>query len=242
VSWYQVKKRLLAPRTALRRARAGELDEFTRAALELHSYGTPMLAFIGAVAENPDLLHDAQLDAGSVVLDVGAYDGEWARRMLDRYPCRVEAFEPDPTSFPRLLQRLGNEPRFRASQVALGREDTTATIALDLMGSSLYAPRGVFGSAPVEVRDVAAILDELGVDNVDLMKVNIEGGEYDLFERLIETGWVDKIDQILVQFHEWRPSAHARRRRIRRSLSRTHTEAWNYPFVWELWIRRVTTV
>jgi FkbM family methyltransferase len=241
VRWYDLKRTLLAPRTAWRRRRAGDLDEFTRSALELHYYRTPMLDFIAAMARDPDLLHAAQLGEGALVLDVGAYDGEWAERMLARHPCRVEAFEPDPTSFPRLLRRLEHESRFRATPVALGCRDTTATMALDLMGSSLFASRGVFGSAPVAVRDVAAVLDGLRVERVDLMKVNIEGGEYDVFERLIDAGWISRIDQILVQFHEWHPHAQARRRRIRRALSRTHVEAWNYPFVWEFWTRSAST-
>ncbi|MGH8977302.1 MAG: FkbM family methyltransferase, partial [Acidimicrobiia bacterium] len=73
---------------------------------------------------------------------------------------------------------------------------------------------------------------------VDLCKVNIEGGEYDLFDRLIETVWLARIRILLIQFHEWHPNAYARRRAIRRAFSRTHDEVWDYPFVWEMWRRR----
>jgi hypothetical protein len=68
--------------------------------------------------------------------------------------------------------------------------------------------------------------------------VNIEGGEYDLFDRLIDIGWLPRVRSVLVQFHEWHPQAYRRRRAIRRALRRSHDEAWNYPFVWELWRRR----
>jgi hypothetical protein len=70
------------------------------------------------------------------------------------------------------------------------------------------------------------------------MKVNIEGGEYDLFDRLVETDRLPRVQLVSVQFHEWHPHAHRRRRAIRRALRRSHQEVWCYPWVWELWQRR----
>ena len=85
------------------------------------------------------------------------------------------------------------------------------------------------------------VLDSCGIERVDLCKVNIEGGEYDLFDRLIECDWTSRITNLSIQFHEWHPNAYRRRRAIRRALQRTHTEVWNYPFVWELWQARNAT-
>ena len=81
------------------------------------------------------------------------------------------------------------------------------------------------------------MLDELGIEQIDLMKVNIEGGEYDLIDRLDTAGWLPRIALVSVQFHEWHPHAYRRRRAARRALPRHHVECWNYPWVWELWRR-----
>jgi hypothetical protein len=89
----------------------------------------------------------------------------------------------------------------------------------------------------VQIRDVVGVLDELGIREVDLLKVNIEGGEYDLFDRLIETDWLRSVRLVSVQFHEWHPKAYRRRRAIRRALARSHTEVWCYSWVWEYWSR-----
>ena len=71
------------------------------------------------------------------------------------------------------------------------------------------------------------------------MKVNIEGGEYDLFDRLIEAGSLGRFRQVSVQFHEWHPRAHGRRGSdTAGELRRQHDEVWCYPWVWELWRRR----
>jgi FkbM family methyltransferase len=206
--------------------------------LELHAYGRPIYDFIEATAAKPDILVDVDVDDRSVVLDVGAYSGDWSEQISQRYGSTIFAFEPDPTAFPKLVERLASHRNTRALSYGLGSRDHVASLALAGPGSSIYGASGAFGSAEVQIRDVASVLDELGVDRVDLIKVNIEGGEYDLFDRLIETSWLHRMRLVSVQFHEWHRRAHSRRRRIRRSLRAAHEQVWNYPWVWEYWRRR----
>jgi FkbM family methyltransferase len=207
--------------------------------LELHGYRRSIYDFIGATAAKPDILFDADVDDRSVVLDVGAYHGEWSEQVSRRYGSTVFAFEPDPTSFPRLEERLAKHRNTRALGYGLGGRDHEASLALAGPGSSIYGADAAFGAANVQIRDIASVLEELGVARVDLIKVNIEGGEYDLFDRLIETSWLHRVRLVSVQFHEWYPRAHSRRRSIRRSLRATHEQVWNYPWVWEYWRRRL---
>ena len=63
----------------------------------------------------------------------------------------------------------------------------------------------------------------------------IEGGEYELIDRLHESGWLPRTGVVIVQFHEFTPDAHRARRRNRARLARTHTCVWNYPWVFERW-------
>jgi hypothetical protein len=81
-------------------------------------------------------------------------------------------------------------------------------------------------------------MDEIGIGEIDLMKINIEGGEYKLLDRMIETGLHLRCKRIRVQFHEWMPESHARYQRIRAGLSRSHDLEWYYSFVWESWVRK----
>ena len=89
-----------------------------------------------------------------------------------------------------------------------------------------------------QLRDAAEMFEELELDHIDLLELNIEGSEYEVLPRLVETGWISRIDTILVQFHEWLPRAHRRRRSIQRVLRETHTQLWDYPWVWEAWRRK----
>jgi FkbM family methyltransferase len=235
---YELKKALLRPYSARVRRRLGELDPMSRAMLDLHYYRRPMLEFMRTTFENPDILTDADLDASGVVLDVGAYLGEWTTRVIDRYGATVHAFEPSPAEFHEMQGRLGDESRANLHQYGLAGSTRTATLALDGPGSSVHGGPATFGRAEVELRDVIAALDHLGLDEVDLLKVNIEGGEYELFDRIIEAGALTRFRQISIQFHEWLPDAYRRRATIRRALAASHWEVWNFPWVWELWTRR----
>jgi FkbM family methyltransferase len=197
-----------------------------------------MYAFMRATAAKPDILSDADLDPDSVVLDVGAYVGDWSEEISRRYGAQIHAFEPGPNAGGKLRDRFAAAPNVTVHTYGLGATEARAPLALEGPGSTLRSGTGTFGSAVVQLRDVAAVLAELGVDHVDLCKLNIEGGEYDVFDRLIETGWLPRIRLVSVQFHEWHPKAYVRRRAIRRELRKTHDEVWAYPFVWELWRRR----
>jgi FkbM family methyltransferase len=221
----------------MRRRERKDLDHFERSMLELHYYSRAMADLRRDMEAKRDLLFDVDLDARSVVFDVGAYHGEWSEVVAARYGCTIHAFEPDPSSFPRLVERAAAHPTVHPLEYGLGRAEGSATLSLAALGSSTFATQPALGTCTVRIRDVAALLAELGLESLDLLKVNIEGGEFDLFDRLIETGWLPRVRQVMVQFHEWHPKAYRRRRAIRRALARTHREVWCYPWIWELWAR-----
>ena len=87
--------------------------------------------------------------------------------------------------------------------------------------------------------DASRYFDAMGLDHIDLLKINIEGGEYDLLPNLIASGWIERITDIQVQFHDFVPDAIAKTQRIQESLRRTHRITWMFPMVWENWTRIV---
>jgi hypothetical protein len=84
---------------------------------------------------------------------------------------------------------------------------------------------------------------EYNVDHIDLMKINIEGGEYELLEHMIEKDLIGMVDQFIIQFHNKDLGlniykAKERRDEIRKALSKTHKEVWCEPFIWEKWVKK----
>lgn len=78
-------------------------------------------------------------------------------------------------------------------------------------------------------------IHENGIRVIDLMKINIEGGEQDLWEHTIDNGYVERIKNIQVQFHDFVPTSEHCMQNIQASLSQTHYLTYQYPFVWENW-------
>lgn len=70
---------------------------------------------------------------------------------------------------------------------------------------------------------------------IDLVKIDIEGGEYDVLPQLIETGLISRIRFLQIQFHRFVDGAVQKRENLREHLRKTHTESWCYPFIWESW-------
>ena len=81
-----------------------------------------------------------------------------------------------------------------------------------------------------EVRSISEVVSELHIERIDLIKINIEGGEYDLLPAIIDSGLIKRIKYIQVQFHNFDIGAADARFRIRRS--RKTPRMWNYEFVW----------
>jgi len=166
---------------------------------------------------------------GDWVLDVGAYRGDFTAHVRER-GAEVTAVEPVGEFASALARRFDGDSGVTVLAVALGAHDGVTTLLLAEDGSSAW----VTGDHAEEVAlvDVTAVVGER---QVRLLKINAEGAEFDVLERLIETNHIDRIDQLLVQFHRFVPGSRSRRSRIRRQLRRTHDCNLNVPWVWERW-------
>lgn len=75
----------------------------------------------------------------------------------------------------------------------------------------------------------------MGIDGIDLLKISIEGVEYQLLSRVLDEGLAERIGNFQIQFHSFVKNAEAMRDRIGERLGKTHTRNWCYVFVWENW-------
>jgi FkbM family methyltransferase len=169
------------------------------------------------------------------VLDVGGFRGDFTARLMAKYGVNVTVFEPMPNFAEAIRRRYADNPRVTLIEAALSHKD----------GEELFARNGDDSGAfatgePVKVRllDAARFLEEHCTHDIALAKLNIEGGEYAVLERLVATGHICRFRNLQVQFHLNVPQARSRYRRLARSLRKTHRLTWRYPFVWENWTRK----
>lgn len=236
---YRLKRALCHPHFLVQRYRFRKLDDAGRAILEAHGYSRHILNFAGYYASS-DPLHSFSLDRESVVIDMGGYDGSWAWEIHERYQPRMYIYEPWRGGIRKMRSRFADAPRVKLRPFAVSNVNGKAALQVEGPGSFLRSdnpPRSATQTAvEIELRDVAELFDELPPE-IDLLKINIEGSEYPVLERMLEKDLVGRCRILLVQFHEWEPGAYFRRWQITRALRKTHRRVWNFPFVWECWER-----
>jgi len=112
------------------------------------------------------------------VLDLGANVGFASMLLAERYPdAEIVALEPAPDTFATMVRNVASFGAVRPMQVAVG---TDGPVFLDLNVPSVERHASRSG---VEVRGISltTLLDDLGWQEVDLMKIDAEGAEFQVF-------------------------------------------------------------
>ena len=181
---------------------------------------------------------DYDVAEDDVILDVGGYDGNYTADFLERHdPGEVHVFEPVSRFQVQIADRFAADDRVVLHGYGLGGQTRVEEIAVGGSASSLYR-RNLDEVESVHVRDVKAVVDELGYEDVKLLKLNAEGAEYEILGRLIEVDYLDRFENVQVSFHHVVEDPGGKREAIREHLAETHELAYDYPFVMEEWTRK----
>lgn len=193
------------------------------------------------------LRHDYPLTPDSVVLDCGGFEGNWAAEIAGRYNCTVHVLEPVARFRERMdrNRRLLMHPKVTVHPYGVAAQSRHAVfhVAGDSTGEWSY---GLPDEETVRLRGIGEVLAELAPGGCALMKLNIEGAEFDVLEKLLEhivipnfPGAVSPLpDNIQVQFHHGLvENDEARYESIADRLSLTHELTYQSKWCWENWRR-----
>ena len=179
------------------------------------------------------------LDSNSLILDIGGYLGDYSAEMFARYGCRIKVFEPMPSFAEKAKQRFIKNDKIEVYSFGLGEETKTEEISVDDDASSFHQNKKNKKKISVSIVDVVEWFNENPIDSIPFVSMNIEGGEYPLLERLIESGYINKFENIQIQFHDiYQKDAEIRMTKIQQELSKTHELVFQYKFVWEKWKKK----
>jgi FkbM family methyltransferase len=186
------------------------------------------------VADNGDKTFRLNYAAmpNDVVIDCGAYHGEWSRQIYERYHCKVLAFEPVKAFYNLALRNLAGTT-VQIYNSGIGPITTECKISLNNDASSIIVHSS--NQETIQVVSIDEIISKHSLSQIRLMKINIEGAEYDLLDHMLDIRATDMIKDIQVQFHQFVENAVTRRQIIRNRLRRTHYLTYDYEFVWENW-------
>jgi FkbM family methyltransferase len=177
---------------------------------------------------------DYRLDEKGIVFDLGGYKGQWASDVFARFLCTVHVFEPVPKFAAELEVRFERNPHVIVHGFGLAGADQDVELVVADDQSSAF--RGGEGrTCRGRLAAIDSFLGDNAIDTVDLIKLNIEGAEYELLEHLLDSGNICTFRNLQIQFHDFVPEAVSRMSKIQERLARTHRLTFQYPFVWENW-------
>lgn len=181
--------------------------------------------------ETLSLTHD--LNSSSLVIDFGGYTGEWSEKIFKRYDCALEIYEPFSDFAEIIKQKFDkNQDKVKIFNCALGKGNFQASLIEDDIATRVVEN----SSGNIKVIDAASVILDR---RVDLLKMNIEGSEYEVFESLFENNSIQNIDAFFIQFHPIDDNSIKQYQEIISKLSETHDCVFRFPFIWEKWtIRR----
>ena len=151
--------------------------------------------------------YESNVTDARTILDLGANIGVAAAFLSACYPAASMAcVEPVPDNL-RLLRRNidANNLSVDVLPAAVGPGDgqTVMEISSDPRQSSAlggdYTPRSTGRTVPVEVMSIPSVLSKLGWSRIDLLKIDIEGGEKPLLGDRPE--WLKSVGAILGEGH-----------------------------------------
>ena len=152
------------------------------------------------------------LNAYGTFLDVGANIGAVALPVAVRRPAaQIICIEADP-GIASLLQKnveANRRPNIRIAQCVAGPENVeidfyaapAANFGMGSVGPQFYA-----AGEKLRQRKLDDVLDELGIDNVDIAKFDIEGAELGAFKGFMRRLTGDRPPVIVFEFADWAES------------------------------------
>lgn len=182
-------------------------------------------------------LNYPEMDNNSLVMDLGGYIGNFTESIYSRYNCKVMVFEPVNMYYNICNYKFENNDKIEVYKYGLSGVDQKCTISVTGDISSTFVNiESDCEKEIITIKSIGDFFEENSIEKVDLIKINIEGGEYDLLDYLISNPEIlKKIKNIQVQYHIFIDDHEKRRSLINYELEKTHERTWNYEWVWENW-------
>jgi FkbM family methyltransferase len=138
------------------------------------------------------------------VVDAGAHIGLASLFFARRFPeARIVALEPDRDNFGLLSANLAGYSQATALRAALWSKPARlwpANAGADSWALQFGDRPGV--GEPVDGVTIPEVMCRFGVDRIDLLKLDIEGAELELFGDATPE-WLDQVGMIAIELHDW---------------------------------------
>jgi FkbM family methyltransferase len=144
-----------------------------------------------------------------VIVDAGANIGLAALYFANTFPgARIIAVEPAACNISLLRKNTAHYPQIEVVEAALWKENAQLDLVDPGIGYWGFRTReqqkmpAAGGAVRQAVRGITidALLEACAVDYVDVLKIDIEGAEVELFEH--PGSWLDRVGLLIIELHD----------------------------------------
>ncbi len=173
-----------------------------------------------------------ELSISDTVLVLGGYKGKSIKIWRNSYNCNVVAYEPIPAFFELLKHIFAGDQKVSLQPFAVSDKEESILFALAEEGTSAFL--ATEQNLTIAAKDIDAELKRIYPFPV-IIEMNIEGGEYAVLKRMLQTQSIRKVQTLLIQFHNYGYEQELERAQVRLALSETHFCEFSYEWLWEKW-------
>ena len=149
------------------------------------------------------------LNQDSFVIDIGlGNDADFSRALISKYQCVCYGF--DPTERHQAEIKTQMEPygdRFKLMKLAVGSKcgnitfyESQNNVSGSVFKDHINVKKDRITSYAVEVVTLDDILNRIGAKEVDVLKMDVEGAEYNILEQTSQKT-LSRFKQMIVEFH-----------------------------------------
>ena len=141
------------------------------------------------------------LNAASIILDLGGNLGAFSKAVASKYGSRTFIIEASP----ELFAKIDESPSTRKYNYAVSGRNGFAVFheSRNIEAGNIIAPKSnsTGKTFKVESRNFTSLVSELGLDEIDLLKIDIEGAEIEVFDTITNED-LKAVKQITIEFHD----------------------------------------
>lgn len=140
-----------------------------------------------------------------VIVDLGSNIGLSVLYFKEHYPdAMVIAVEPDKENYELMVKNVGRLPGVHCLNNAIWNSNKLLGVFDNGGGEYSYLVKEESQSEKAAIRSVTIndIMDRFELSRIDLLKIDIEGSEKELFSGNYES-WLPRVDCIVIEVHDW---------------------------------------
>jgi FkbM family methyltransferase len=136
------------------------------------------------------------------ILDIGANIGLAAVYFKIQFPsAKIVCIEPEASNFDMLVRNTRNLKDVKLIKAALwSRKAFLKIVNKEAEKFSFIVQESTENEADFQAVSLDDILRDYNLDRVDLLKMDVEGAEAEVFRE--EPSWIKKVDNWIIEFHE----------------------------------------